>query len=248
MTGFLSGLLPPRLRRALIRIGRIARLTLITGLVVAAGWFAWLNFPAAYHPFKPLDIRAAPNMVTPFKLRRLHGAHGVCMAAVGASGATARPDSIASPTPGCGMEKGLYLQQSLIPWGGGIRLTCPAAVALLMWERHVVVPAAQEHLGAEITRFHHPGTYACRNVNNAAAGRISGHASANAIDVAGFGVADGRRIMVEDHWGADSDEGRFLAAVHRGACGVFATVLGPDYNRQHADHFHFETASWGMCR
>lgn len=240
--------IPPRLVRTLRAISRFARRVLIVGLVVAAGWFAWTNFPDAWNPFLPPDLRATPNFLTSFKLRGLEGEYGTCMDVIGASGATARPDSISSLSAGCGMAEGLYLQQSQISWGGGIRMTCPAAAALLMWERHVVVPAAEEHLGAEITRIRHYGTYACRNVNHAAGGRLSGHAAAKAVDVAGFDTADGRRISVEAHWGRDSDEGRFLAAVHRGACGLFAMVLGPDYNAQHADHFHFEMAAWGMCR
>lgn len=240
--------IPPRLRHALGAISRFARRVLILGLVVAAGWFAWSNFPDAWNPFLPPDLRAPPNFLTGLKLRGLEGDHGLCMAVVDASGARARSDSISSPSPGCGMAEGLYLQQSQISWGGGIRMTCPTAAALLMWERHVVAPAAEEHLGAEVTRIHHFGTYACRNVNHAASGRLSGHAAAKAVDVAGFDTADGRRITVLRHWGQDSGEGRFLAAVHRGACGFFSTVLGPDYNEPHADHFHFEMARWGICR
>jgi hypothetical protein len=240
--------IPPRLVRALRAISRVARRVLIVGVVVFAGWFAWTNFPDAYNPFLPPDLRATPNFLTSFKLRGLDGDHGLCMAVIDASGAKARADSISSPSAGCGMAEGLYLQQSQISWGGGIRMTCPTAAALLMWERHVVAPAAAEHLGSDVVRIRHYGSYACRNVNNAAAGRISGHAAAKAIDVAGFDLADGRRISVAGDWGEDTGKGRFLAEVHQGACGLFSMVLGPDYNARHADHFHFEMASWGMCR
>jgi len=32
----------------------------------------------------------------------------------------------------------------------------------------------------------------------------------------------------------------FLRALHKGACGVFGTVLGPEANRAHRDHFHLD--------
>lgn len=32
----------------------------------------------------------------------------------------------------------------------------------------------------------------------------------------------------------------FLKEIHSGACGIFSTVLGPEANRAHHDHFHFD--------
>ena len=70
------------------------------------------------------------------------------------------------------------------------------------------------------------------------------------IDIAGFVLEDGRRISVLRDWNDDEEERRFLRVVRDGACGVFATVLSPDYNAAHADHFHFDQAArWsGVCR
>tara|TARA_R110002110_G_scaffold4877_5_gene24681 strand:- start:7474 stop:8205 length:732 start_codon:yes stop_codon:yes gene_type:complete len=239
--------LPPRTRRALAIAGLALRAVLFLGGLGLAGWFSFVYFPDAYNPFVPPDIRAAPNLVTGLKLRGLEGNYDVCMSVIRASGAKAHRDSISSDSPGCGMAHGLTLDRSAISYGGGVRLTCPAAAALLMWERHTVIPAARK-LGSEVVRIRHYGTYSCRNVNHETNGKRSGHAAARAIDVAGFDLADGRRIMVEDHWDEDSAEGRFLAEVHDGACGLFSMVLGPGYNALHRNHFHFEMARWGMCR
>lgn len=85
-------------------------------------------------------------------------------------------------------------------------------------------------------------------MNNRASGRRSQHATANAIDIASFRLADGREISVARHWGGDDPAGRFLAAAHEAACGRFASVLGPDYNAAHADHFHLEMGGFGLCR
>ena len=83
------------------------------------------------------------------------------------------------------------------------------------------------------------GSYSCRDV--AGSGRRSAHATAAAIDVSGFVLADGRRISVEEDWnGGDAQERAFLRTVHRSACKRFDTVLGPDYNSAHENHLHVE--------
>ena len=240
--------LSPRLRRVLIAAGLVFRFVLFFGGLALALWFAFIHFPDAYNPFVPPRIEEKPNIVTGLKLKGLANEYDICVSVVRASGAKARRDSIASASEGCGMAQGLHLEQSQISYGGGIELTCPATAALLMWERHAVAPAAQKHLGSEVVRVRHFGTYACRNVNHEKNGRRSGHARGDAIDVAGFDLADGRRVSVLADWGKETPEGRFLADVHEGACGLFATVLGPDYNALHANHFHFEMARWGICR
>ncbi|MFB2351392.1 extensin family protein, partial [Priestia megaterium] len=70
--------------------------------------------------------------------------------------------------------------------GPAFTLTCPAAVSLALWEHHVVAPAARDHLGSAPARLEHFGSYACRTINPAAQGRRSEHATANALDIAGF--------------------------------------------------------------
>jgi hypothetical protein len=88
-------------------------------------------------------------------------------------------------------------------------------------------------------------------------GRDSGdwseHAGANAIDVAAFVLEDGRRVSVLADWADEGAEGRFLREARDGACRLFATVLSPDYNRAHRDHFHLDQAGrgamgWRACR
>ena len=64
-------------------------------------------------------------------------------------------------------------------------------------------------------------------------------------------LADGRRISVRDDWAGDDHEARFLRAVRSSACTMFSTVLSPDYNAAHADHFHFDQADrmvGSVCR
>ena len=127
-------------------------------------------------------------------------------------------------------------------------MTCPVALSFALWERHVLQPAAREHLGTEVAAIDHYGTYACRRVYGQSEGRVSQHASANALDVAGFRLTDGRRVTVASDWNDDGPGGRFLHAVRDGGCRSFETVLSPDYNAAHRDHLHLDRGPYRVCR
>lgn len=98
------------------------------------------------------------------------------------------------------------------------------------------------------------GPSPCTSAPNAPAGNRSRHATANALDIAGFTLANGKYIAVLRQWQAleaasvAGPEALFLREAHRGACRYFKGVLGPDYNAVHSDHFHLETGGYGMCR
>lgn len=124
---------------------------------------------------------------------------------------------------------------------------CSVAKAFTEWARFGVDRAAREILGSPVARIETMGSYACRNV--AGSERRSAHARAEAIDVGGFVLADGRRIVLERDWnGGDAATRRFLRVVHQSACKRFGTVLGPDYNAAHEDHFHLEGTGAKFCR
>lgn len=118
-------------------------------------------------------------------------------------------------------------------------VTCPLASTLSGWARFGVDRAARAILGSPLVRIETMGSYACRNV--AGTSRLSAHASANAVDVSGFVLADGRRISVLRDWDSENPQIRaFLATIRTSACKRFGTVLSPQYNAAHRDHFHLE--------
>lgn len=126
-------------------------------------------------------------------------------------------------------------------------VTCPLAEAFAGWARFGVDRAAQQILGSALVRIETMGSYNCRNV--AGSGRRSAHATASAIDVSGFVLADGRRITVSGDWNRGSPaERRFLTVIHTSACKRFGTVLGPAYNAAHHDHLHLELSGSAFCR
>lgn len=126
-------------------------------------------------------------------------------------------------------------------------MTCPLAASFLLWSRYSVEPAAREILGTELRQVDHFGVYACRRVYGQTEGRPSAHARAEAIDVAGFRFADGRRVTVLSEWRGAGREAEFLRRVREDACRVFGSVLSPDYNAAHANHLHLEVGGRGPC-
>lgn len=128
-------------------------------------------------------------------------------------------------------------------------MNCALAATFTAWVRNGVAPAARVFLGAELARVETFGSYSCRNVNGAQAGRLSEHASANAVDVSGFLLADGRRITLKADWTSpDPNVRSFLLAIRTSACRRFKTVLSPDYNSLHADHFHLDMGRGPFCK
>lgn len=125
-------------------------------------------------------------------------------------------------------------------------LACPLANSLAAWARFGVDRAARQILGSPLARIETMGSYACRNV--AGTSRLSAHSRAEAVDIGAFVLADGRRITVRSGWNASEKEREFLRVVHRSACKRFGTVLGPDYNAAHHDHFHLEQGNGSFCR
>ncbi|MCL4768159.1 MAG: extensin family protein [Hyphomicrobiaceae bacterium] len=121
-------------------------------------------------------------------------------------------------------------------------LRCPMVPVLERWVRDVVEPAARRHFGAPMAELKVAASYSCRPMNHQSGARLSEHGHANALDVSAFLLADGRRIDVKSGWWGDARERAFLRTVHDGACGEFTTVLGPDYDSLHRDHFHLDLA------
>jgi hypothetical protein len=131
--------------------------------------------------------------------------------------------------------------------------SCPVAAGLALWEWHFVQPAALRRFGVEVAVIEHYGSYSCRRIYGRSEGPWSEHASANAVDIAAFRLADGRRVSVARDWRSEGAEGRFLHDVRDGACRLFATTLSPDYNAAHRDHLHLDQAKrgavgWRACR
>lgn len=216
-------------------------------LLGAAWWLVNALTPPQHNPFKPLNLATKPGIATGFKLDRLSASPPLCFALLDRVGVQYTHVMRASETPACGMADGLTLDKSLTPYSATLTMSCRMAASLYVWERHIVMPAAQEFFGQGVKRIETLGAYSCRRVNSAKSGRWSEHAHGDAVDISGFTLEDGTRVMVKDDFNKTSREGQFLHRVRDKGCGLFSVTLSPDYNAQHADHLHFDMGSFAIC-
>lgn len=149
---------------------------------------------------------------------------------------------------GCSSIDSVKLLDIGTPTSGLGAMTCPLARNFAAWAQYAVKPAAQKYFGQKVVKIETFGTYSCRNIYGGRSGRLSQHAYSNAVDVSGFVLADGRRIMLDGGWKGDKASQDFLRALHKSACRRFGTVLSPDYNAAHYNHFHMDMSGNGYCR
>ena len=131
-------------------------------------------------------------------------------------------------------------------------LACPLVSALDRWVSDGVQPAAQHWFGSQVTEIKQIGSYSCREMVGSGTSNMSEHAFGDALDIAGFTLADGRKITVKDGWHGTPEEQGFLHDVQLYACQTFTTVLAPGYNVYHYDHIHVDLmrrrAGYRPCR
>nr|WP_218646328.1 extensin family protein [Pseudomonas sp. P7779] len=223
-------------------------LLVLAGGVLVGVWRGWVPLPDEWNPWAPLDVRASPNLLTRFKLGRLQDDPALCDQVLKTSGLRVAHQADSPADAACPLRNTLRVQDADVGLSSSFLASCPLAVAFALFERHSLQPAAQAVFGQAVTRVDHLGSFACRNIYNRANGRLSQHASANALDIAGFRLADGRTISVLKDWPGDGERARFLRQVRDGACKDFNVVLSPDYNAAHRNHFHLDMGRWWVCR
>ncbi len=124
-------------------------------------------------------------------------------------------------------------------------LRCPMIPQVERWVTEVVDRAARFHFGQPVVEMKVAASYSCRPMNHVNGARLSEHGYANALDISVFTLASGERVTVKGGWRGTEREQAFLRDVHDGACKHFTTVLGPNYDANHHDHFHMDLARHG---
>src|SRR5262252_2798103 len=119
-------------------------------------------------------------------------------------------------------------------------LACPIVSELERWIAGSVQPAAMRWFGSPVAEIKQISAYSCRGMNGNPRASISEHAFGNALDIAAFTLADGRKITVKNGWRGLPEEQGFLRDVQAAACDQFSTVLAPGSNVYHYDHIHVD--------
>lgn len=142
---------------------------------------------------------------------------------------------IKSRVKGCGLRDGVRVTSV-----SGVRLSqaatidCATAKALNTWVREVVQPV----YGGAVVELKIAAHYICRPRNNKKGAKISEHGRGKAVDIGGFVLDSGKVLTVAGNYN------RTMRKVHKGACGIFGTTLGPGSDGYHEDHLHFDTADY----
>lgn len=144
---------------------------------------------------------------------------------------------------GCGLADGVKVRSvSGIALSTPATIDCTTAKALNKWAK-TSLKSQLGKKGGGVSQINVVASYNCRTRNNQKGERISEHGRGKAIDIAGFKLANGATVTVLNDWNS-RPYGKSLKALHKSACGPFGTVLGPNANRFHQDHFHFDTARY----
>ncbi|EPX77389.1 extensin-like domain-containing protein [Litoreibacter arenae] len=202
--------------------------------------------PREWNPLEELAVSDPVTPVTAFKLRRVVADPATCLRVLGGA-AQYTPMEPLEAADRCGIANRVDLSGVGASRLQTVETACETALRLAMWERHGIQPAALEHLGQGVRSLRHIGSYNCRPIRGSRS-RMSTHATASSIDIGGVTLVDGTRVELLSDWDGTPAQQAFLRALRDSGCQWFSTVLGPDYNALHADHFHLQNKGWGTCR
>ncbi len=227
------------------RVGQFAAdrriVALLIALAIVLAGMAWLRDNPQHNPAAPLDLRDPDGWATAAKWQELRKDTRICRKVLERSGV--KFELLGSEGEGaCSRPDRSTLAESPLSPAAPVA-TCAVNAAMASWLQRTVEPAARDILSSPLASVRHLGTYSCRRLYGRSNGRWSQHATGNAIDIAGFTLEDGTEISIVSDWaeeGSANRKARFLRHIRSGACQVFTTVLSPDYNAAHRDHFHLD--------
>ncbi|WP_447761703.1 extensin-like domain-containing protein [Sphingopyxis panaciterrae] len=212
----------------------------------------WIRDHPEHMPTARFELAHPQGWATHAKLVGLAGDDAACFAAFD----RAKAGYLRRPAIGEGVcrasQRLLLTSNKFVPTmrPAGAAPGCAVTAAMVLWDRDVVQPLAEKHFGQKVVELENLGSYNCRKIAGKQA--QSEHSTANAIDISAFVLADGTRVSLLDDWNDGDARSEFLHAVRDGSCGLFSTVLSPDHNAAHANHFHLDmavrTAGWSVCR
>lgn len=234
------------LSRRRILTGLLPAALLLTAVVLVLRQGA---LPAGWSPLPAIDLAEPNTWFVDWRLSDLGRDVQHCARVLQPPWIEASAVADAELKNGCGWTNGVRLTAA-----GGARLhvdriTCELAAGLALWVAHEVQPSAQDILGTRVSSIQHLGGYSCRNIMGSPiwVGVRSQHAKANALDLTGFTLTNGRQVSVVRHWAGDGPEARFLRAIHARACRYFRVAMGPDFNAAHRNHFHYDRGIFSAC-
>nr|WP_226838623.1 extensin family protein [Enterobacter cloacae complex sp. P12RS] len=217
----------------------------ILGAIATAG-YRWL--PSYYNPFTPLNLDDPPGRITQYKLRRLTPEACASLLAQANQKKLIRTQAVADSGGECPLNNVVRVRDfGPVSLNGSFLASCPLALSSALFVNQQARPLTKRFTGSELTRIEHLGSFACRNIYHRPDARRSEHATAEALDIAAFRLANGERVTVLNGWKSAKTQ-PWLKALLAASCGYYGNGLGPEYNAAHASHFHLGMRGFGLCR
>lgn len=144
---------------------------------------------------------------------------------------------------GCGVAwpvRMTHLAKGRITLKNGATLNCAMAEAFASWARNELVPQSRWKYFSGVESITIASSYSCRWVKGRVGGTLSEHGKGNAVDISAITLNNGKEIDVRKPGFFAFREKALLRNTRSEACQYFTTVLGPGYDYDHRDHFHFD--------
>lgn len=221
---------------------------LVCLIVVGAAVMGYRWLPSYYNPFTPLSLDDPPGKISQFKLRRLTPEACVSLLEQANQKQLIQTQALADSAGECPLN-GVVRVRSFgsVSLSSSFIASCPLALSSALFIHQKARPLTQTMMGSPLTRVEHLGSFACRNIYNRPDARRSEHASAEALDISAFQLADGERVTVLRGWRNDKTQ-PWLRALLSASCDYYGNGLGPEYNAAHTNHFHLGMRGFGLCR
>ncbi|WP_320713357.1 extensin-like domain-containing protein [Enterobacter cloacae] len=221
---------------------------LIVFILVAVATVGYRWLPSHYNPFTPLSLDDPPGLITQYKLRRLTPEACASLLSKANQKALIRTQPVADSAGACPLHNVVRVRDfGPVSLNSSFLASCPLALSSALFVSQQARPLTRTWTGSELVRIEHLGSYACRNIYHRPDARRSEHATAEALDISAFRLANGERVTILHGWRSTKTQ-PWLQALLTASCGYYGNGLGPEYNAAHANHFHLGMRGFGLCR
>lgn len=221
---------------------------LIVFILVAVATVGYRWLPSHYNPFTPLSLDDPPGPITQYKLRRLTPEACASLLSQANQKALIRTQPVADSAGACPLHNVVRVRDfGPVSLNSSFLASCPLALSSALFVSQQARPLTRTWAGSELVRIEHLGSYACRNIYHRPDARRSEHATAEALDISAFRLANGERVTILHGWRSTKTQ-PWLQALLTASCGYYGNGLGPEYNAAHANHFHLGMRGFGLCR
>lgn len=221
---------------------------LIVFILVAVATVGYRWLPSHYNPFTPLSLDDPPGPITQYKLRGLTPEACASLLSQANQKALIRTQPVADSAGACPLHNVVRVRDfGPVSLNSSFLASCPLALSSALFVSQQARPLTRTWTGSELVRIEHLGSYACRNIYHRPDARRSEHATAEALDISAFRLANGERVTILHGWRSTKTQ-PWLQALLTASCGYYGNGLGPEYNAAHANHFHLGMRGFGLCR